>query len=522
MRTEKHPQAVGAANGGRRKAVSISSLADATLTAGQQQARDLLLPIFQGKQAGARACIEGYAGTGKTFLTARLIAEAFVSIPGARGERNSWGRWDTPPTVLICGPTHKACRQIERALAAYGVEDVVAATLHSALGIRPRRIEDREVFEVDPRARQLIDGSTRLVVVDEASMVGRDLARLLWGELPEGASLVAIGDPAQLQPVGDPTRSPLFDQPIQARLSEVVRHQGPILQLATATRELGNGRPRFVASTSSSSAVISHEHFGPWRQAAIRCCRQAAQEGNIDGARVLAWTNGAVAKFNGDLHRILYGPSAPPYVVGQPVVSHSAITGPDGLPLVSSTCEMELLAVEPAAGAIDGDELLEVREALLGKRRTKAGEKLPPWQWWNIEAQLSGEGRRIQFQVLDPEQQSDWSKAAKVIANLAKGEAFLHGKAAARDLWGLYWARKDRFGRINPVWALTIHKSQGSTFDRVFLHPDLDRHHDQGERNQLAYVGITRAAKALHVIADPPPPPTDQDPAAAVLAGGVA
>lgn len=526
MRSQRTaPQAVQGLRG-EAKSISPSILpaAQPQLTTGQQQALDLLTPIFRGEQPGARATLQGFAGTGKTFLSARLVAEAIASIPDARGERNRWGTWETPPSVLLCGPTHKACRQIERALAGYGVQGIQAVTLHSALGLRPKRDEDRTWFEPDPRARRLIGPWTRLVVVDEASMVGREPVDLLLAELPDAASLVAIGDPSQLQPVGDPGRSPLFDQPIQARLDQVVRHQGPILELATATRELGIGRPRFIARASDHSAAITHQGFGQWRAAAIRACRDAAREGNIDGARVLAWTNGAVTRFNADLHKILYGPSAAPYVVGQPVVSHDAIPGPDGMPLVSSTCEMELLAVEHEEGVIDGDELLEVREALLLKRRTKAGERLPLWQWWNIEARLAGEGRTVRFQVLDPGHRTAWNKASNAIAKAAKEVKAQHGKEAANPLWSLYWSRRDRFGQISPVWALTVHKSQGSTFERVFLHSDLDRDLNPAELNQLSYVGITRAARELHVVADPPPPPPGEgiDAPEAAAAGGVA
>lgn len=484
----------------------ILPAAGTCLTPGQQHALDLLLPIFQGHQPGARASLQGYAGTGKTFLSARLVAAALDSIPGARGASSPWGGWKTPPTVVLASPTHKACRQMERALASYGIEGIEAVTLHSALGLRPQRDEDRETFIADPRALKLIGPATQLVVVDEASMVGRRLVELLLAALPRDAALVAIGDPAQLQPVGDPRRSPLFNLPIQAQLAEVVRHQGPILELATATRELGRGRPHFEAMVSDESAVITHPHFGAWRLAAIRACCRAAREGNTDGARVLAWTNAAGVKFNTDVHRAIYGAEAPPFVVGQPVVSHGVIAGPDGKPLVSSTCEMTLLAVERCEGRVAGDELLEVREALLLKRRTKAGEQLPPWTWWAIEARITGQDSTIRFEVLEPSCQAAWRKAANAIAKAAKGLSATHGKAAAASIWQLFWRRKEGFGEISPVWAMTVHKAQGSTFERVFIHPDLGRHPDLGEQNQLAYVAITRASRELHLVADPPPP----------------
>jgi exodeoxyribonuclease-5 len=447
--------------------------------------------------------LTGYAGTGKTYITARLIAVALHHIPGALGKRSGWA-WDELPAVVIAAPTHKAARQLERALAAHGIDNKVrAATLHSALGLRPVREEGQESFEPDPKATPLVGADTRLVFVDEASMVSARLAGLLEQVMPPDAALVAIGDPAQLQPVDDPAPSPLFKAPIRAHLNEVMRHGGPILELATKVRELGAGRPPFEACHFGGSDVAVHPDYGTWRRAAFRACIEAHRAGDTDRARILSWTNAAADKLNSGLHRAIYGQSAPPYVPGQPVVSAGAIPGPDGTPLVGSTAELRLIEVTPAAGPISGDELRCVREALLGKRRTKAGEQLPPTRWWEISAVIAGRGGRpIAFKVLDPIHQPSYRKATNAIAAMARAEKEAGNTQAAKDLWRLYWQRKDAFAAISPVWALTIHKSQGSTFERVFMHPDVGRNTDLGSMNQLTYVGITRASKALHVVAD--------------------
>ncbi|MCP9771635.1 AAA family ATPase [Synechococcus sp. Tobar12-5m-g] len=472
------------------------------LTTDQQQAFDQLAPIFRGEVSGARGVLTGFAGTGKTFLTARLIAQA-LTIAGALGERDRWGKWEKPPAVVIAAPTHKAARQLERALVGYGLDQVKVTTLHSALGLRPVRDEGVETFQPDPNATRLIGDDTALVVLDEISMVSAALAGQLEAAMPQAAALVAIGDPAQLPPVEDPTPCPLFKAPIHAHLSQVVRHAGPILELATATRKLASGRPAFISRHGDHSDVVAHENLGSWRREVVRQVRIAAHNEDIDAVRVLCWTNVAADKLNQLLHRAICGPSAPPWVPGQPVVSSGVIVGPGGAPLVGSTCEMRLVSVTPDWGAIDGDERTEVREALLGKRKTKAGELLPAWQWWEIEAHVSGTwGRRISFRVLCQDHLQSWRKANNTIAAAARVEKEAGNEAGAKVLWGMYWRRRDAFGGISPVWAMTVHKAQGSTFERVFLHPDVDRNKDAEALNQLAYVGITRAALALHVVAE--------------------
>mgnify|MGYP002630255224 CR=1 FL=1 len=480
---------------------------EAQLTPGQQQAFDLLAPIFKGENPGARAALTGFAGTGKTFITARLIGVA-LGIEGALGERGDYGSWKVLPTVVVATPTHKAARQLERAMAGYGLDQVKVTTLHSALGLRPVRDEGQQVFKPDPKAKCLIGSDTCLVVVDETSMISAVLAGHLLDALPPNAALVAIGDPAQLQPVNDTKLSPLFEAPINAHLNQVVRHAGPILELATATRELGSGRPPFHSVHGTASTVTAYKSFPKWRKTALQACIDANRSGNTDAARVLSWTNAAADKFNRELHQAIYGIDAPPYVIGQPVVSADVILGPGGLLIVGSTCEMQLEEVTPGQGYLGGDELLAVREALLGKRKAKAGVALVPWRWWDIRARVAGtSGRQVEFRVLDPapEQSQTMRKANNTIAALAKAERDTNGKDAAKPYWRTFWARKDAFGEINPVWAATIHKSQGSTFKEVFLHPDLDRNEDQAGLNQLSYVGVTRASTGLHVIADRQP-----------------
>ena len=63
-------------------------------TSGQQQAFDLLAPIFSGDVPGARAVLTGFAGTGKFTLAGRLIHPA-TAIPAGLGASRRAGRPST-------------------------------------------------------------------------------------------------------------------------------------------------------------------------------------------------------------------------------------------------------------------------------------------------------------------------------------------------------------------------------------------------------------------------------------------
>jgi ATP-dependent exoDNAse (exonuclease V) alpha subunit len=58
---------------------------------------------------------------------------------------------------------------------------------------------------------------------------------------------------------------------------------------------------------------------------------------------------------------------------------------------------------------------------------------------------------------------------------------------------------------LTPIWAMTVHKAQGSQFDHVFLEQiDLDTA-PESDLRRLWYTSVTRAVKTVHVIYTPRP-----------------
>lgn len=133
----------------------------------------------------------GGPGTGKTTTVARLLAVLHEQHgPGLR--------------VALAAPTGKAATRLQEAVqqvtAGFGASDrarigaVTASTLHRLLGSRPG---DRNRFKHDRDNRLPHD----VVVVDESSMLSLTLmARLLEAVRPD-ARLVLVGDPDQLASV---------------------------------------------------------------------------------------------------------------------------------------------------------------------------------------------------------------------------------------------------------------------------------------------------------------------------------
>ncbi len=131
--------------------------------------------------------VTGGPGTGKTYTLTRFLALLLSAQPGTR--------------VRLAAPTGKAAARINESLGMWiqaqipGIPDQLptAVTLHRLLGARP----DSRRYAYDARHPLDLD----LLVVDEASMIQQELMAALLRALPPGARLVLLGDPDQLASV---------------------------------------------------------------------------------------------------------------------------------------------------------------------------------------------------------------------------------------------------------------------------------------------------------------------------------
>ena len=144
--------------------------------------------------------IHGGPGTGKTTLTQRILAALI----------EQYGDADRPLSIAVTAPTGKAAQRLTESIRARAsffklpeetqaqLETLQGVTLHSLLGVAPGRRPTHHAFNPLPYD---------IIVVDECSMVDLWLLQSLveaLGEDREGASrrrLLLIGDPHQLPSV---------------------------------------------------------------------------------------------------------------------------------------------------------------------------------------------------------------------------------------------------------------------------------------------------------------------------------
>ena len=110
---------------------------------------------------------------------------------------------------------------------------------------------------------------------------------------------------------------------------------------------------------------------------------------------------------------------------------------------------------------------------------------------------LDDEGNRISVIFSKSEHSADPSTVG--------GKEFNEGLAIVKDYcieknnWQLYHYYRSMFLQIAYGYATTVHRSQGSSVDRIYLNP-ADVLHGGTVAPALAYVAATRARKKLHYI----------------------
>ena len=169
--------------------------------------------------------ITGGPGTGKTYTVAQLVI-ALQQAVESRGDEDKSVRFSTDSASLaLAAPTGKAAQRMQESLQAaidaanIDIQLQEAKTIHRLLGIgrtgKPRYDANSPLGE-------------DIIIVDEASMLGVELANYLVSAVKSGARLILLGDANQLAAVdagavlADLCRIPRL-QPIHVELTESKR-----------------------------------------------------------------------------------------------------------------------------------------------------------------------------------------------------------------------------------------------------------------------------------------------------------
>ncbi len=453
------------------------------LTLDQNKAVISFRDWLEKKQLGEPFVLSGYAGSGKTFLSIRLLR--LVEATGL-----CW---------TVVAPTHKAVGVLRRELELEELKPSwYPSTIHRLLRLKLRRKGDAEICERTDQTANSLE-QLGLVLIDEASMVDSTLLAIaLECAQPFKTRLVFVGDPEQLPPIGE-SQSPVFSikRAAKAHLKDVVRHQGPVLHLASLLRDgsLKCQRPPCLPVIQTEKGLVGCIETKSWLARATTALKVAAEQDNPDAARILCYTNRTLESLVPHARRAIHGEMADqlPVLPGEVLISRNAVMAP---------------------ASINGSDMGEEPDMVLGSNRELLVRDVSPercdlgdfglssemdWTAPVIETLMvkvrAGE-LEVSLRLAPPVGTSARNQLDLTLQRL-RGQAKEAGKKEGRSLWRKFFFIRDAFASLGPASVLTVHRSQGSTFREVFIAPDVFWPKDLLLRKQLVYVAVTRASDCV-------------------------
>ena len=435
----------------------------------------------------------GPAGTGKTYLVKALIKNCNLSYS----------------IIGLAAPTHKACRVLQESIS---LPNIKVNTLGSDLGLRPNyNFEKFDINNVpfDPKGRIKI-GDYKLYIVDESSMMPRSLVTLLERTARSNrCKIIYIGDGSQLAPVGEKYSSALRGVKTYT-LNQIVRQEddNPIRHLLSLLRYdiehktfkfleyISKNDGEFDSTGTKGYEVCTSQEFN--NKVYINFNNEELTK-NVDYAKVVAYTNIVVSSWNN-------------------IIRNSIVKGSDKSIITKNDLFISYITL------VD-----HFNDTVL-----KNSEEYIVYDIVNyIHPKYELKGFMVKFQAIhggkittpifvlnhtDPftiqkylEVSNEFVKNAKSANSNVRGER-----------WRQYYEFKESCLLLVPIiqsdgtilykrdldygFALTSHKSQGSTFDTVLVdvndivydkygHP----YTDCEEINRRLYVACSRAKNKLYL-----------------------
>lgn len=404
--------------------------------------------------------LSGYAGTGKTSLM-EMIAQK--------------GRKQHRP-VVFCATTNKATAVLNERVSKAGFK---AATLNKVFGIGVEVDSNSRTYNARNLVNVIKDAfipSGTTVIIDEASMINEENYGILNNIAKHNSlKIIYVGDEAQLAPVGEDKISKVFrngDGEV-IRLTQVERtDDNAILKEAT---DLRNGNPLSGISSFNDKgegvAYISPNHQDEINNVVANYVKGLKHDPNY--FRILAFTNKVVSAYNNQVRELL-GYTSPTPNVGEPMTSYNN-WGYDWKKksyrfINSESYKVSKVGKPHTIQTYLNDGTALTMEAIPLTLEDSLGN-VNTFDFIDIKSNPSNLQAAIQ---LANEKKMLWAEAKHAIGMDAKIKiyqriAFIDNFLFVNDNiedsnHNLLQAKTIDFG-----YAMTVHKSQGSTFTNVLM-----------------------------------------------------
>jgi exodeoxyribonuclease V alpha subunit len=433
-----------------------------------------------------RSCltlITGGPGTGKTTTVVRLLA---LLTAQARADQSASQK---SLRIRLAAPTGKAASRLGESIQS------AMAQLPLALQIEPppapETLHRLLQFTPDVPLRELPQLTCDVLVVDEASMIDLEMMARLLAAVPLTARLILLGDKDQLASVEAGA--------VLAQLCKGADRGGYSATTADWIQAHTGQDVRGFCHSSDSSAALA-QHTVMLRQSrrfdadsGIGHWAQAVNAGNVSTVKTLL-THGPSAQASPDC-------LIPPDV---DLLHVQRLPHPAVAQIVQQGWSEWLLLLQPlrSSQAVCSDaQALELIQRF-ADFQVLCALRSGPWgvenlnqcisRWLGGEVERWYSGRPVMVTRNDPNLRLMNGDVGLCLPT-AKGPRVAFAQAGH-----VRWVLPSRLDAVETVWAMTVHKSQGSEFKHVML--VLPETPSPVFTRELLYTGITRAQKRLTLV----------------------
>lgn len=428
------------------------------LTISQQEKMLEIISII--KSGAKRVVIKGSAGVGKTFMTNELIRVLKTVL-------YSYG------AIYVNAPTHKALAVLKTKIEEKPY--IHFQTVHSSLQLK--RVIDYSngstYYKKGPdNPSRPPYKAAQCVILDECSMIGRDILTYI-DEYPN-LTFIFIGDDKQINPVNEP-ESIVFKMGYPTvELTEIIR-QGAGNPIIDLSRNLDRIWSKVPCLTEEGTGYF----FDNNRQVIVE---KLAEVNGTDDIKYLSWTNLDVNKMNQDVRIRLYG-NPHKIELGESLIFAS----PYGDYKNNEEIKVEELVIKPKKMIIPTPEtILDFNDGVASVRKiTKGGVEVESYNTADIECYHIND----EVIVLHEKYEQDFKSICKKLkSDCVSG--FIK--------WPVYYWFLEQFADMTYNHAITVHKSQGSTYQRAILNVgNINLNKNRAEKTRLFYTAVTRAANKV-------------------------
>ena len=406
----------------------------------QAAALEELLTFIAGNEQSF--VLKGKAGTGKTTVIGLLEARLaeFKELKDKLGV--SIGSYDYK--FLYAAATNKAAEALSYAT---GQE---AGTIHRIFNISMftdfQANPPRQVSYIHKKKGPL---PPHIVVVDEASYVDQHLLDLIMKQ-GKNCKLIFMGDPAQLPPVGS-SETPVFVQGFpQYELKQVMRQKAGTLvsDLCANVRNAVENQTKLTPFTKGEDIV--HLDQAGFNQAVYK--EFGRDDWESGDSVILAYTNNVVNYYNNELMGLIKGRKD--FKQGDYALVNR---------YVMSLC---------------GKHSCKTESTVLLRQVRRHVKNYGPIRVDGFLINIAGASY---FLPKDPKDRDRVMKYGQESMNL-----------------NITQEAMDCFIDLRPLYACTVNKSQGSTFDTVYIDlNDFEKVNSRDLRMRLLYVAVSRARNKI-------------------------